>query len=157
MVSELVVVSLSPNIEISAGRGVLGLHQGNTGNTSTGDLLNNTQFINQLLVLPTSWSSKRCQIGNRGKCTRCSEDWETWKSKRRSNLVCKDKLDLTLSCHLSISGKFAWWESFIISEWWSCERLLVVHCVFSGWLIPCPRVVGLDSTQELFHSTLSPY
>ena len=46
---------------------------------------------------------------------------------------------------------------FIISEWWSCERLLVVHCVFSGWLIPCPRVVGLDSTQELFHSTLSPY
>ena len=43
---------------------------------------------------------------------------------------------------------------FIISEWWSCERLLVVHCVFSGWLIPCPRVVGLDSTQELFHSTL---
>ena len=34
LASELVVVSLSPNIEISAGRGVLGLHQGNTGNTS---------------------------------------------------------------------------------------------------------------------------
>ena len=39
LVSELVVVSLSPNIEISAGRGVLGPHQGNTGNTSRGDLL----------------------------------------------------------------------------------------------------------------------
>ena len=40
-----------------------------------------------------------------------------------------------------------------ILKWRYCENLLLVHCVCSGRFLPYPRVVGLDSTQDPFHST----